>query len=887
MPEPHALTTLSGRYEIEHEIGRGGMATVFLARDLRHERPVALKMLHPELAAVLGTERFLAEIRVTAGLQHPNLLPLFDSGEVDGQLYYVMPFVAGESLRARLYRDRQLPVDEAVRLVVAMADALDYAHARGIVHRDLKPENILLQHGQPIIADFGIALAISRAGGARVTQTGLSLGTPQYMSPEQAAGDRALDGRSDIYSLAAILYEMLTGDPPHAGSTVQAVIARVLTEQPSPVRTRRESVPPHVDHAIGIALAKLPADRFATAGQFAEALQTADIASVVAGGEYAASTIAQSRLRRLRLLGLFAAGMLLVVASAGIGWLLARRENRPTRVVRFALILPPGARESGFGPPAIVSPDGRRIAYIGPASLKGEIWIRAMDEERGRLVVGSEDAFQPRFSPDGHSILWYNSSRLTWFTTSLEGGPVTALTHSVGLTGFDWFTGDSIVFVEGTLGTGLLMVTSTRGGEPRPFFADSSNGGAAHWSPVMASDNQTLFFILRRGNGSAARNELAYATIGERRANALGVDARSVVGYAAGAVIYAQEDGAIMALPFDLRRHRSRGDAVATGETANWDVYGVKATLSRSGDLVYRGGTADARALLVGRSVPATSQIPGMRQYSFPRYSPDGRRIALSLYTNSRTDIWIYTIASATLERLTTEGMDNQRPEWSPDGRYVLYRSNRGNRQAIWQQLADGSGTPEQISPSLNVPAHEGAISPDGRTLMFRVDNPGRARDIYTLSIGDTTAKPHPWLATQFDELNARFSPDGAWVVYVSNESGRDEVYVRPYPGPGGRLLVSAGGGSEPLWSRDGRRIFYRGSDAIIAVTLSLTGTSAVTGRDTVAEGDFLGSRFHPMYDVTPDGKRLLVLQGDGTQMQVTVVLNFADAVRARLRGAK
>jgi serine/threonine protein kinase len=224
--------SLADRYAIDRLIGEGGMARVYLARDVRHDRPVALKVLNPELGAVLGVERFLSEIRVTANLQHPNLLPLFDSGEAGGLLFYVMPYVEGESLRARLQREKQLPIDDAVRMTIAIAGALDYAHSHGVIHRDLKPENILLQHGQAVVADFGIALAVTKAGGNRITQTGLSLGTPQYMSPEQATGDRVIDGRSDVYSLAAMTYEMLTGEPPHIGNTSQAIIARVLTDRP-------------------------------------------------------------------------------------------------------------------------------------------------------------------------------------------------------------------------------------------------------------------------------------------------------------------------------------------------------------------------------------------------------------------------------------------------------------------------------------------------------------------------------------------------------------------------------------------------------------------------------------------------------------------------------
>src|SRR5690348_11130571 len=251
----HLTSALADRYAIEREIGAGGMATVFLARDLKHERRVALKVLNPDIGAVLGAERFLAEIKVTANLQHPNLLPLFDSGVAPldgyypgpGLLFYVMPFVDGETLRHRLEREKQLPVDEAIRIATAVASALDYAHRRGVIHRDLKPENILLHEGQPLVADFGIALAISNAGGARITQTGLSLGTPQYMSPEQATGDRAIDGRTDIYSLGALTYEMLAGEPPHTGATAQAIIARVITDKPRSVRATRDTVPEHVD----------------------------------------------------------------------------------------------------------------------------------------------------------------------------------------------------------------------------------------------------------------------------------------------------------------------------------------------------------------------------------------------------------------------------------------------------------------------------------------------------------------------------------------------------------------------------------------------------------------------------------------------------------------
>src|SRR6476660_4974396 len=264
---------LSGHYRLEDEIGAGGMATVWLAQDLRHDRKVAVKVLRPELAAVIGAERFLAEIKTTANLQHPHILPLHDSGEAGGTVFYVMPFVEGESLRDRLTRERQLPIADAVRIATEVASALDYAHRHGVVHRDIKPENILLHDGQALVADFGIALAVSSAGGTRMTETGMSLGTPHYMSPEQAMGERAITPRSDVYALGAITYEMLIGDPPFTGSTAQAIVAKVMTERPAPLQRQRERVPDAVEDAVLTALEKLPADRFATAAEFAAALQ--------------------------------------------------------------------------------------------------------------------------------------------------------------------------------------------------------------------------------------------------------------------------------------------------------------------------------------------------------------------------------------------------------------------------------------------------------------------------------------------------------------------------------------------------------------------------------------------------------------------------------------
>src|SRR4051812_19920902 len=269
---------VADRYRVDREIGRGGMASVFLARDLRHDRDVAIKVLHPELAAALGADRFLAEIKTTARLQHPHILPLLDSGEANGVLFYVMPFVAGETLRERLDREHLLPIDDAMRIAREIGDALEYAHRIGVIHRDIKPENILLQDGHALVADFGIALAVQQAGGARMTQTGLSLGTPNYMSPEQAMGERTIDARTDQYALAAVVYEMLVGPPPSPGSAVQAIVAKLRPGRPPRIATQRDRGPPHVEAAVFRALEKIPADRWASVHDFTDALRDATLA---------------------------------------------------------------------------------------------------------------------------------------------------------------------------------------------------------------------------------------------------------------------------------------------------------------------------------------------------------------------------------------------------------------------------------------------------------------------------------------------------------------------------------------------------------------------------------------------------------------------------------
>ncbi|MGH7606249.1 MAG: protein kinase domain-containing protein, partial [Gemmatimonadales bacterium] len=399
---PRLSAALADRYVIEREIGTGGMATVYLARELKHDREVALKVLRPEIAAQLGAERFLNEISITARLDHPHILTLIDSGESDGFLWYAQPYIRGESLRDRLRREGPLGIDEALAITRQAANALEYAHRHGVIHRDIKPENILLHEGEAMLADFGIALALREAGGNRLTATGLSLGTPQYMSPEQATGERQLDARSDVYSLGAVLYEMLAGEPPYTGANAQAVIAKLLTERPRRLRAIRATVPAGVEAAVATALEKMPADRFHHAAEFAASLQPAAVAQTRAAP--------QSPARRAWALG---AAVLILAALAGIALVRALRDT--------SLGLAIGRSEQLTADPGLeiqpaLSPDGRLVAYAAGTAARMRIFIRPVGNADGgggmggRTIPLSDDSTavetQPRWSPDGTRLLF-------------------------------------------------------------------------------------------------------------------------------------------------------------------------------------------------------------------------------------------------------------------------------------------------------------------------------------------------------------------------------------------------------------------------------------------------------------------------------------------------
>jgi serine/threonine-protein kinase len=429
---------LADRYHIEREIGAGGMATVYLAHDIRHDRKVAIKVLKPELAAVLGAERFVQEIKTTANLQHPHILPLFDSGQVEGFLYYVMPYIEGETLRNKLDREKQLGIEEAVKIVTEVADALDYAHRHNVIHRDIKPENILLQDGRPIVADFGIALAVSAAAGGRMTETGLSLGTPHYMSPEQATAEKDLTNRSDTYSLGAVLYEMLTGDPPHTGSTAQQIIMKIVTDDPRPVTELRKSVPTNVAAAGAKALEKLPADRFASAGEFARALTDPAFTLPTTGAVPSVGVRSSHRWKRV---SFGATGVIAALALVAIwGWLRPLPVSGPT--IYDVAFTAGGNVRVGDLANFSVSHNGEYVVYE-PLGRGASLWIRSLLNDGARPIVGTEGAVSPRLSPDGRHVAFVRDGVLQ--VMPLEGGAPRTLAEVTTMAGLRWLADGRIL----------------------------------------------------------------------------------------------------------------------------------------------------------------------------------------------------------------------------------------------------------------------------------------------------------------------------------------------------------------------------------------------------------------------------------------------------------
>jgi eukaryotic-like serine/threonine-protein kinase len=829
MTEPleRLRTTLVDRYHIRRELGRGGMAAVYLADDLRHDREVALKVLRPELAPIIGEERFLHEIRTAARLQHPHVLPLFDSGSVDGLLFYVMPYVNGESLRARLLREGQLSIEECLRIIAQVASALDYAHRHGVVHRDIKPENILLAEGQALVADFGIALAVSTAAGDRLTETGVSLGTPQYMSPEQVTGDRRLDGRTDIYSMACVLYEMLAGVPPYTGPTAQAVVAKIMTEKPPSVTAFREAAPHAVVAALHKALSKLPADRFAHAADFAAALiPTREPA--VAARELPTPNAGSGAFGRLGLRPLspgWVGVAIMAILAGAIGVQLTSNADVPGELVYFKFDVPAQQLSQGIISRFALSTDGKSLVYAG---ADDRLYVRRMDSPDVMAIPASEGAVAPSFSPDGQWLVY--SQDVAVKKHAIRGGSSVTLGRRSSQIGTSWSRDGTNILLGSSASGVFLRRVSAEGGEIQRITSagDTAPANVYSWPQALPGGDAVLFTAVGP-SGTSADSRVVLPDLRTGKTHAVvsrAMHGRYVRSGGSEYLLYALSDGTVLAAPFNLRRRRVTGPAFAAVSDVQVAVYNGAAlfAVADNGTLAFVRGNSTNHQLVkwvdrtgheLGTIGPPLTTLPPLA------LSPDGRRVAVTMRTPANNNLWLMDARSGQPRRLTFGPDEDETAVWSHDSRFVAYASTReGGVTWVYTKPVEGPSDPKHIYAARNH-GHLSSWSPDSRWLLFNSRGAIGERDILALRI-DGQESVAVAAAPAVAEESGQFSPDGRWIAFTSDQTVRTEVYVTSFPQLTEKRQVSIEGGTNPRWALDGSTLFYQQGRRLMAVPVSL-----------------------------------------------------------------
>jgi hypothetical protein len=791
--------SLADRYRIERELGSGGMATVYLGEDLRHHRRVAVKVLRPDLSAIVGAERFLNEIRVTANLQHPHILPLYDSGDADGLLFYVMPYVQGESLRDRLTREKQLPIDEAVRLAREVASALDYAHRQGVIHRDIKPENILLQDGTALVTDFGIALAVSQAGGTRLTETGISLGTPFYMSPEQATGDRQIDARSDIYALGAVLYEMLSGDPPHTGSTAQAVIAAVVTEEPRDIASRRPRLAPHIAEAVHRALEKLPADRFASAAEFAKALEGPALAT----GRFASAPGARRAARRPWV----PAALLLLGGAAGLAAGRVLFHTEPVRETRTRLTF------TGDANAPAVTQDGHWLAYIRGACRRsgvacdGDLVVQALPRGLPSVVVaGASGLVEPVWSPDGANLLvWMRPAggRPGLYVVQRSGGLARKVADDVGTYDF----ADNRTAAYSRRGARAIRLVDLSSGEIR----DSIVIGDGRWVLGSLSFNPVNGLIAFSGilgsrfyRGIADTHGLILDTLSGPGSAGWDPDGRHMLLIELGPQstlrlmrIAVTRSGRFSGRPVEILSGLRQDELTGLALTPNGYVIGDA------------GHTTDLWAFAVGGA--ARRLTHSSTWYLQPSLSPDGGTVAYSKQDAWGANIYTVRVAGGAERPVTADSGIRQLAEWTADGTRVsdvaVASGGSGAISGEITELETGQRRVLTLAPGLVVIAW----LPGGDGLAEQVDGRGLA----VVDSAGHTIRKLPLADTVSFSSGFALAPDGAEVALAMSEPSGTRVLAMRLADGGLRRVgdIAAQTGVHLVlerWASDGFLYFSR-----------------------------------------------------------------------------
>jgi len=865
-----------GSYQVIALLGAGGMGEVYEARDIKLGRNVAIKVLPKDFTHDADRlARFQREAKMLASLNHPNIATIHGLEESGGVQYLVMELVPGETLADRV-KAGTVPVKEALKIAVQIAEALEAAHEKGIIHRDLKPANVkVTPEGRVKVLDFGLAKAFASESEVDLTQEatlseeGRILGTPAYMSPEQARG-KTVDKRTDIWAFGCVLYEMLTGKQAFCGETLSDTIAAVLAKDPT-----WEALPPappaKVRDLPRRCLQKDAQRRLRDIGDARIDIEEALAAPAMAATTSAAAIPLSAGWRRALILGLGVLPLVAVVTGLAV-WNLKPTPQRP--VIRFTMSLPPGQHLRSIA----ISPDGTRLVYdAGPTNFTVQLYLRALDSLEARPIPGTEGSFNlfPFFSPDGQWLGFSAGGQLK--KVSLSGGaPVSLANVTRSYFGASWGSQGMIAFAPGP--TSPIQQVSDAGGSPEPLTR-LQKGEGFHSSPEFLPGGNVVLFEADSPSGEPIKIVAQSLTTGERRDL---IQSGGVPDYApSGHLIFSQGTN-LMAAPFDPQRLAITGAAVPVIEGVG--LYDFSST----GTLVYvptHTGAARLKLVWVDRKGGEQPVAAPARSYAIPRISPDGQRVAVNI-EEADTQIWLYDLGRDTLAPLTFGDGDNATSVWTPDGKRIVFRGSRGAENRLLWQPADGSAGAEALTNSelsgYNVPA---SLSPDGQVLAFLKADPNTGNDIYTLSLKDR--KPQPFVRTPSNETAPRFSPDGHFIAYASDESGRVEIYVRPYPGPGGKWQISTEGGTEPVWNPKGRELFYRSGNKMMAVDITTQPTFSAGKPKMLFEGPYAPTpRSFPDYDVSPDGQRFLMLKAaDQAQesAQINVVLNWFEDLKRRV----